>query len=333
MLHLLIDLRRFLLEILIQERLRRHEPVFGVTLHQSQGIGKGALDFLPCLPERPEPCAVDVRMSDADGAGRIFRRLMAELSVKFIVHPLGRNPDRCKKRLGRHFVKIEQKNHPVEFGQNAAIFGAVSFLIRNRIIRDFYIVPQFFNFPIQAEQFGTEERGQRFDAGIGVNGDLVMPCRPEIQPGVVDVHPLLQFTVHPNKQLRVIRIPCADLGGCDRKEDVIEILRHINGKTKPCVCVIAVAPRVFLRVERLKRRIIRHLIRFSVSARHPFHIGDPPERHGAVFVQYGDHSENTFQKRLHTNGSPFSVFLRFRPCQFGKIKSCKVLGDPGSLFI
>ena len=229
MLYLFVNLRRFLLEILIQERLRGHETIFGVTLHQGQGIGKGALDFLPCLPERPEPCAVDVRMSDADRNGSILLfRNMAKLSVEFGIHPFGGNSDRRKERLGRHFVKIEQKNRPVEFGQNAAVFGAVSFLIRNRIIRDFDIVPQFFDLPIQAEQFGAEERGQRFDTGIGVNGDLMPPGRPEIQPGVIDVHPLLHVPVHPDKQLRVIRIPCADFRGCNRQEDVPEILRYID---------------------------------------------------------------------------------------------------------
>ena len=188
--------------------MRGHETVFGIALHQHQTVGKGALHLLPRLLERPEPRAVNVRMSDTDGHRGILIGCMAKLAVKFPVHPFGRGSDRSMERLGRNLAEVKQQHGAVEVGENRLVLAAVGFEIGQGIKRNLDVIPQLFHIPVQSEQLRAEAGGQGLDARVGVDGDLMPPCRAEIQAGMVDVHALLHHPVHPDQQLRVVGIPC-----------------------------------------------------------------------------------------------------------------------------
>ena len=284
-LYLFVNLRRFLLEVLIQEGLRGHETVFGVTLHQHEAVGKGALHLLPRLLERPEPRAVNVRMSDTDGHRGILIGCMAEFAVKFPVHPFGRNLDRCMERLGRNLAEVKQQHGAVEVGENRLVLAAVGIKVGQRIKRDSDVIPQLFHVPVQSEQLRAEAGGQGLDARVGVDGDLMPPCRAEIQAGMVDVHALLHHPVHPDQQLRVVGIPRPHPVGCDREEDILKILRHIDREAEPCMRIVAVAPCVLFRVKRGQRGIVWQFSRLFIAAGRPSDVRELSERHRTVGIQ------------------------------------------------
>lgn len=279
--------------------MRGHETVFGITLHQHEGVGKGALHLLPRLLESPEPCAVDVRMSDADGDGGILIGCMAEFAVKFPVHPFGRNLDRCMERLGRNLAEVKQQHGAVEVGENRLVLAAVGFEIGQGIKRDSDVIPQLFHVPVQSEQLRAEAGGQGLDARVGVDGDLMPPCRAEIQAGMVDVHALLHHPVHPDQQLRVVGIPCPHPVGCGREEDILKILRYIDREAKPCVRVVAVAPCVLFRVKRGQGGVVWQFSRPFVAAGRPSDVRELSERFRTVGIQKSRYCGNFFQKRFH----------------------------------
>ena len=111
------------------------------------------------------------------------------------------------------------------------------------------------------------------------------PCRAEIQAGMVDVHALLHHPVHPDQQLRVVGIPRPHPVGCDREEDILKILRHIDREAEPCMRIVAVAPCVLFRVKRGQRGIARQFPRLFVAAGRPSDVRDSSERHRTVDVQ------------------------------------------------
>ena len=62
--HLLVDLRRILLDEVIQLRLRGHEQIIRVVFQQAECRRKGARRLVPCNMVGPLPRHVDVRMAD-----------------------------------------------------------------------------------------------------------------------------------------------------------------------------------------------------------------------------------------------------------------------------
>ena len=224
-------------------------------------------------------------MSDTDGHGGILIGCMAELAVKFPVHPFGRGSDRSMERLGRNLAEVKQQHGAVEVGENRLVLAAVGFEIGQGIKRNLDVIPQLFHIPVQSEQLRTEAGGQGLDARVGVDGDLMPPCRAEIQAGMVDVHALLHHPVHPDQQLRVVGIPRPHPVGCDREEDILKILRHIDRESEPCMRIVAIAPCVLFRVKRGQRGIARQFPRLFVTAGRPSDVRDSSEQHRTVDVQ------------------------------------------------
>ena len=300
---LLIQLGSLLLEVLIQEGLGGHELILRVLSHQLQHGGEGTLYLLSGLLKSPEPCTVDMGVTDARyrNSGLVLGTVLA---VELLIHILACHADGSEELLRGNLIQVQEIEGIAEHIDDGTVLAAVSVQIVQGLVGSEDVVPQLFHLAVQLEHLQNEAGRGGLDARIGIQNDLMLAAGREIQSGMVDIHTLYHLAVHVGNELRVIGIPTA----CEIRDDVDEHVTWVAGlgndcvKLEPGMAIVAVSPGVLIGVKGNQSLVGGQFPRRLVLTGAIFDIGDPTEGICPMFVEYlqisGDLLVQSFHSRL-----------------------------------
>ena len=250
-------------------------------------------------------------VSDArHGEGGLI--LGAILAVKLLVHVPACHADRRKESLGGDLIQIQEIKGVAEHIDDVAVLAAVLVQIAQGVEGSIDVVPQLLHLTVQLEQLQNEGGRGGHDARIGVQNDLVLTARGEIQSSMVDVHALYHLAVHVGDELGVVGIPSAGEIGDDLDEHVIGITVRRDGhlELEPCVAIVAVAPGVLEGIKGNEGVIRREFPCGLVLTGTVPDVGDPTEGVRPMFVEYVQISGDLFVQSFHSRLlAPLHYFL------------------------
>ena len=243
LLHFLIGLGAFFLQIFVQLGLGGHELIFGVLLHQAQNGREGTLGLFTGLSQGPQPCHVDVSVADADDRNILVGGiLLVQFLLQIFVGDLQRGVEFATVRL----AAIHQIDGLVQNPQNISVGLGDGLLQLQRLIGNLHIVIQFLAVGLHQTQLCVEFGEGTLQAGVGVQIQVEFLHTFQVQLGVVHVHTLGQNAVDIGNELGIPGIPAGFLAGNHGETDIFAppVLRHHNVGAEPGMAVRLLAPAV-----------------------------------------------------------------------------------------
>ena len=307
LLHLLVDLRAVVFDVLIQLRLALQEDVLVEFLHQAQHSGEGALGLFPGVLQPPQPRHVDVGVAhDVDRdlgllpehgqLGPELPKRRADGIVEAVRVPVDL-VERAIQRLRQgilHSVAVVQQPDRLDDG-----LGQIVQLVGVRMeIAHLGLLDAMAQLALRAAALHARPEHERQNHGLSGEG-------LEVHVVVVGVHALIGMAVHVQQRFKAAVVAAAGLAEVEQAVNLaaVGVLGQRHGLLRPEIAIAAdeFVADIDLTALDLPGHAVVHVVH-AQSALHGGHGRDGLHVHEAEVLQLAHAAVELIQRQKHFVG-------------------------------